>query len=417
LSLGDFIFEGDVYNKIQEVFARISKQNPEETKNVTILLSRSAVPNAFNTGDNFIVVNLGLILRLQNEDQLAFILCHELSHQLKQHGNKRIQLNAIDQTDANAIAQKKKEVAKILRSEYRIASKMDSLFIPGMMNKMQHSRMIEYEADSVGLSLLKLSGYNVAHSATLLKILDKSDRDIFDYDPNLEEVLNYINIPFNLDWIEYEEVSSLGYFEKKKSELEDSLKTHPDCPKRIQRLRYLDSSIPEVETWEIDKIDVSFLPLKKESELEIIQSFLYLENLGRAFFYCIYPLQKNPNDAYLNVSMARILAELAVAKKNRTIGKYVSTTNYDYTNHYNKTLRFLWNSSSEDCMKLSNEFIAKSQGASKSESYWVHSMMSNYYNSEKPNFLHNYKSFLEKYPNSQSKGKLEILTEKVKLLN
>ena len=50
-----------------------------------IVCTRYAAPNAFNMGDYKLYINIGLLEQLTNESQVAFLICHELSHQLLFH--------------------------------------------------------------------------------------------------------------------------------------------------------------------------------------------------------------------------------------------------------------------------------------------------------------------------------------------
>ena len=51
---------------------------------------------AFAIGADYIVVSRGLVLALENESELAFVLSHELAHQFLKHALKESLENSID---------------------------------------------------------------------------------------------------------------------------------------------------------------------------------------------------------------------------------------------------------------------------------------------------------------------------------
>lgn len=64
---------------------RLLQACPTGTSLHTITVLRSAPPMAFSPGPGIIAISRTLIMRLKNEAELAFILAHELSHQILGH--------------------------------------------------------------------------------------------------------------------------------------------------------------------------------------------------------------------------------------------------------------------------------------------------------------------------------------------
>ncbi|RZK51413.1 MAG: hypothetical protein EOO59_15085, partial [Hymenobacter sp.] len=69
---------------VQRVFGQIKAANPQLPP-VQLVLSRNPVPNAHALGNGTVMLNVGLLAHLENEAQLAFILCHELAHVQARH--------------------------------------------------------------------------------------------------------------------------------------------------------------------------------------------------------------------------------------------------------------------------------------------------------------------------------------------
>jgi predicted Zn-dependent protease len=413
---GEFIFKGEIFEKVQSVFEKIKKENSQITDDVIVLLSRATQVNAFNTGDGFVVVNMGLLSRLQNEDQLAYVLCHELSHQIAQHGNKRINKHAEYASDKKAMAANQKEIKKILESEYKVKTQLDNLIMPGLMNKMRHSRLVEFEADSMGLQMFKASGYEGINALTMLAILDASDEDFYMQSAKLPELLNFNTYAFNAEWIAEEEASSLGAFEWKYEPLQDSLKTHPDCSARIAKLKYLETTLANTDSVGVGEPSASYMPIQKQASFELIESYIYMGNLGRAFYQCVHLLNLYPNDNYLNATMSRVLAQIAWLKKERKMGVHVSSTGNENTSSYNEVLRCLWNMSSKDCIALSEQFAASKCADRTCEPYLAAELVALYFAKDKLGYTNKFKVFKEKFPTSLDMSLMLTLQAKIKLM-
>ena len=73
-------------NSLKEI---IDEANPDyDLSPIYVNLARYSWQNAFSIGDGTVAVNLGLVLDLKNEDQLAFVLCHEFAHYLLDHSDR-----------------------------------------------------------------------------------------------------------------------------------------------------------------------------------------------------------------------------------------------------------------------------------------------------------------------------------------
>jgi predicted Zn-dependent protease len=112
MTSGEILFDSPLQKYVEAVFYKLLKANPVIDQSYQVIVSRSSVPNAFNVGGGFIIINTGLIERLQSEEELAFILAHELSHQVMDHVNQNIAENVIAETDKVRKEQIKKNIAK-----------------------------------------------------------------------------------------------------------------------------------------------------------------------------------------------------------------------------------------------------------------------------------------------------------------
>jgi hypothetical protein len=275
---------------------------------------------------------------------------------------------------------------------------------------------VEFEADSMGLQMFKASGYDRINALTMLAILDASDEDFYIQSAQLPELLNFNTYAFNAEWIAEEEASSLGTFEWKYEPLQDSLKTHPDCSARIAKLKYLETTLADADSVGFGEPSASYTPIQKQASFELIESYIYMGNLGRAFYQCVHLINIYPNDTYLNAAMARVLAQIAWLKKERKMGVHVSNTGNEYTSSYNEVLRCLWNMSAKDCIALSEQFMADKFEDRSCESYLAAELVALYFAKDKLEYTNKFKVFKEKFPSSMDMGLMHILQSKIKLM-
>jgi predicted Zn-dependent protease len=112
------------------------------------------IPNAFCLPGGKVFVYSGLFRAVQNEDQLATVIGHEVAHAIARHGAERmsmIQLGRMGkQIATQAIGGGK--YANIINQAYG-AGETFGMVLP-------FSRKFEYEADEIGLYLMTKAGYN-----------------------------------------------------------------------------------------------------------------------------------------------------------------------------------------------------------------------------------------------------------------
>jgi len=75
LKNGLLITEGDLYDYVQRITDKITKASGVATKRKLYIVRKNS-PNAFNMGDNSIFIHLGLIYRMNNEAELAYVIGH-----------------------------------------------------------------------------------------------------------------------------------------------------------------------------------------------------------------------------------------------------------------------------------------------------------------------------------------------------
>ncbi len=121
------------------------------------LLSDSRTINAFALPGGQIFITYALFEKLQNEDQLAGILGHEIGHVLGKHSNERI-------TDAN--------FWKLLTMGASVGADLGSIAQQyGQGQLLANGRDDELESDELGVIFMIQSGYNPEEMIGVMEIL------------------------------------------------------------------------------------------------------------------------------------------------------------------------------------------------------------------------------------------------------
>jgi predicted Zn-dependent protease len=155
---------------IRSLGNRLSARAPNSHNPFYFLVIKDNRVNAFATLGGVIVVNPGLILQSESEDELAAVISHEIAHITQRHI-----VRAIENSKQNMLGTGATILAGILASSKN--PEVGQALITGAVAMQAHrglsfSRAAESEADRVGLRILAAAGFNPAAMPTFLKKLD-----------------------------------------------------------------------------------------------------------------------------------------------------------------------------------------------------------------------------------------------------
>lgn len=347
----------EAYNYLQALTKKIIDANDElKQLNPRILFTRDDWPNAYSMGEGTLVVNAGLMVYLDNEAELVFVLCHELSHFYIDHSNKAIRKN-VELVNSEEF---KKEVKRISKEEYRVNQQIETLIKKLSFGGRRHSRDNETEADRQAWLFMKKTGYDCNGIKTCLQLLDKVDDSLLYKPLEVSKVLNFDDYPFKKKWIEKESVL-FGAMSGDESPLtkaeKDSLKTHPDCSKRILAL---EDSIKKCEGNKKFLVDENlFRQLKKDFFAEMIEQDYKDDDLGLNLYFNLVLLQEQENLPLAIYSVARDLNRMYESQKNHTLGTLISAESRTRAADYNLLLRMIKRLKLEEIAALSYQFCNK----------------------------------------------------------
>jgi Zn-dependent protease with chaperone function len=329
----------EAHQYLQAILKKILDANEElKSLDVRMVFSRDSWPNAYSIGEGTLVVNAGLMIFLDDESQLVFALCHELAHYYLDHGNKAVR-KYVEWRYSDEL---KKEIKRLEKEEFKQNKQINDLLKKLTFGERRHSRDNEAEADRQAFILMRKTGYDCSGIKTCLQLLDKIDDSLIYKPCDPEQLFNFSEYPFKKKWIQ-KESALFSQMKEDDSPLtkkeKDSLKTHPDCVKRIVML---EDSIKKAAGGKKFLVNEElFNRLKKEFYVEMTEQEYRNENLGLNLYYCILMLQGHENIPVVIFSIARDLNLAYEGRKNHSIGNMFSAESRWYPADYNLLLRML----------------------------------------------------------------------------
>ena len=138
---------------VRRVGSRIARAANQPNYQWEFHVIKSPQMNAFCLPGGKIFVYTGLFKVVNNENELAIVLGHEVAHAIARHGAERISMMQLGDL-AKQIALKKAgpRYQNIINQAYGIGANY-GVFLP-------YSRKFEYEADEIGLYLAAKAGYD-----------------------------------------------------------------------------------------------------------------------------------------------------------------------------------------------------------------------------------------------------------------
>ena len=330
----------EAHEYLQSVVRRLVQANEQfKGTDARVVFSRDWWPNACSMGEGTKAINAGLMIYLHNEAELAFVVGHELAHYTL--GHTQLAISKYVETVNSPAYQA--ELKRLSKTQYRTNQQLDALAKTVVFNSRQHSRSNEAEADRQAFIFMRKAGYDVNAIRTCLQLLDKVDDTLLTPPLDLPRSFPSTIYPFKKKWIQAESAifSQLGSGGEETSDKErDSLKTHPDCTRRIA---LLDDSMKAMGT-----VGASYLvdqkifeQLKSDFLLEMTEQAYRDEELSRNLYYSLLLLQSGRQQDYAVYSVARCLNQIYVNQRDHRLGLTIDSEGKSYREDYNLLLRML----------------------------------------------------------------------------
>jgi len=171
---------------VQEVGRRIAKVVNSEYGTTDYqwrfyLIENEERANAFCFSGGKVFVYTGLFKYIENEDELAVVMGHEIAHALARHGAERKTSSKFSEAGNRILNFLGTYQKKSIPLERKWMRKQNKEMIDRWI-MLPHSRTQEYEADKIGLFLSSKAGYNPKASITFWKKFAKDKQEKSEYE-------------------------------------------------------------------------------------------------------------------------------------------------------------------------------------------------------------------------------------------
>lgn len=263
--------------------------NADLKNDVTFFVSRFNTPNATTWQDGTIIINIGLLSKLENEAQLAFALAHEVSHFIQQHPYQ--------------------QYGKFLKN---ISTKKGTT--QPFMESMDGTLSYELEADSIALKLLNDANYNYFEGSKVLSIIKgdflKEPADFISY-----FATNQFEVTENL-------VCDPVYRNSYMKGQTRSLKSDVRHKKLIDN--FGNTTFKSVSETELQLFLLSenlFQSVKAIAQFEVVEQAFKSFNYYRSSYEALLLIKKYPNNKYLHIKICENLYFLQYYQKMYLLGE------------------------------------------------------------------------------------------------
>lgn len=291
------------------------KQDPELRHKLKFYILRSPVVNAFTTDQGAIFVTMGLLTRLHNESELAFVIAHEVIHYKRNH----VLTGYVEG----------------VKAKEGIGQYDQTTFENRFLKRHRYSRAYESQADDEGFELLVNSNYDPHAGIAAFDILAMADAPFADtlFTKSFFETGQFrFPSKFYVDTIK-------PY--KPAEDEDDDLATHPSVQKRRKVISRKFGKLGADTTGAKYLVsETMFWKIRNMARFEEVAEHTAVSEFNEAI-YSDYAVQKvYPDNHYLTREMIRSMYG-SVIKKNRL---------YDY-NDLNSLFASLFSGAYDDNKK------------------------------------------------------------------
>lgn len=342
-----FILDDSLQNYLNGIMNRIVSNNDLKFPPQKILILRDPIVNGKCVGEGSIVLNNGLLAKLETKEQLAFVMSHEIAHLELRH----VEIALRQTRTATNIYKPKKEVRKIVAG--RTSDKGIEKIKQWGYNIAGFSRKMESQADSLGLVI-----YNNAFEDSLAPVhaLEALDSALFPWYPLKDKLfshLTFAKFPFNPNWTK----PSLSLYSKEQSRYlfweTDSIETHLDIDERKKWMTEKISS----NNFVLENHDNTYTRIRSLAQFENINSSLKLKRYDFVLYSALQLKSIFPLNAYLNEVISSTLLEIGKLKRDDMLKYTLSKYTIGFSEELRQIKSFIFKASDRELFELAYHFI------------------------------------------------------------
>ncbi len=288
---GNVLFNDPLSDYVKDVAKYALRKDKKLFEDLDFYVLKTNVANAFSTDQGIIFVTTGLLAQLENEAQLAFILCHEISHYTQHH----VQDSYVERQ-------------QILRGR----NKYRNLSYGNRVKELSiYSKETELDADSKGIDLYLKSEYSI-------------DEVISSFEVLLYSYLPFGDVEFDTTFFNTDVMIVPGAFFPdtireitKEEDYDDEGSSHPNIKTRIDKaFDYINDGTTRGEY--LHRVSKErFEKVRSLARFENINSKLAERNYTSAIYDIFLLKRKFSENKFLDVSLMKALYGLMKYKNHK----------------------------------------------------------------------------------------------------
>lgn len=288
---GRISFNNPLYSYINKIVDQLLIDDVELRKKVRFYIVNNTEFNASTTLNGTIFINIGLLAKIENEAQLAFVLAHEISHYTHHH----ILETFIEKTKYS----KEKDLFKNLNYDLKL------------LHMTQYSRENELTADRGAVEdYISKSGYNSQAAYDLCNYLLHSDQSLGE-NHSVYKLFETDNFKID-DKLILKELVQNSLSEA----YNDSISTHPNTQKRKENLDSILSVLPQVDKTFFVISQTEFDVVQKAARYELTHLYLQQQLFEEAICNSNFIMQTYNDKEFAETTIGIALQQLAQYKSH-----------------------------------------------------------------------------------------------------
>lgn len=322
-------------------------------KELRFYVLKSNEVNAFSTYQGIVFVTVGLLSQIENEAQLAFILCHEIAHYKLKHT-----INSY---------KNKKDLKKG-------KGKFSSLSLNEKVKEVyNYSKENELEADKEGFKMYQKTKYSHQAVITSFDMLLYSylAYDELEWSPKILEDSLY-KFPTNLSQKKEKKI-------KADEEEDDEESTHPNIRKRKENLekKLLDETSSDTAVYIVGEKEFNFI--QKQARTELFFTLIKQTNFKQLYYYS-YLYRENYKEDSVFCNYIEAFSFYGLSLRKEYISTRISTKDIEIIVSEKKSEKDKF----EGAFSSVNTFL-NNMGAKEARVLSVRSAWKNYLNNQSDN--------------------------------
>jgi predicted Zn-dependent protease len=346
---GAFIKDDSLEMYVTTVLNKIVDNNVLQPHPRRVLILSSPHVNAVCYGQGIYAVTVGLLARAESENQLAFILAHEIAHDELGHIRTRI----VQEADLDLEDRARDQTMKIISG--KIDQEEIKEFRELLYNYSRHSRNNELRADSMALVLLRNAQYHEQEAFSALSMLEAAQKPKQTIGAELFLPLHSRNYPFEDYWLN----DRLTAYSKKYMGTflysADSIESHPTIALRKNVLsKYLSEHVGGNSGQSGDFANA----VSELAAFETVESAYKNDEYDLSLYHALQLYNRYPQNTYLSSRIGKILIDLYEAKSANRLDDYVAKYTPNYCDELKLVNSFLYNLTQKELGEVAFHFLA-----------------------------------------------------------